>query len=43
MYDTPILIVGAGYGGISSALLLLRSGRDNFIMVERRCKWYPIV
>jgi hypothetical protein len=34
-HKRPIVIMGAGYGGISSMLRLLKSGRDNFVCIEK--------
>lgn len=33
--DTPILIIGAGFAGLGMAIRLKRSGRDDFIIIER--------
>mmetsp|Transcript_115978 Transcript_115978/g.323002 ORF Transcript_115978/g.323002 Transcript_115978/m.323002 type:complete len:683 (+) Transcript_115978:89-2137(+) len=34
-FQHPILIVGAGFGGVSSAIELFRYGYDDFLLVER--------
>jgi cation diffusion facilitator CzcD-associated flavoprotein CzcO len=33
--ETPILIIGAGFAGLGMAIRLKRSGRDDFILIER--------
>jgi len=34
-YQLPICIIGGGYGGITCAIRLLNSGRDNFVVIEK--------
>mmetsp|Transcript_62436 Transcript_62436/g.140758 ORF Transcript_62436/g.140758 Transcript_62436/m.140758 type:complete len:688 (+) Transcript_62436:64-2127(+) len=34
-FQETVLIIGAGFGGISSAVELLRYGNDNFVILER--------
>jgi thioredoxin reductase len=38
-YEHPIVIVGAGMGGVSMALELERRGRGNYQLFERDCRW----
>jgi cation diffusion facilitator CzcD-associated flavoprotein CzcO len=42
--ETKILIIGAGFTGLGTAIKLLKAGRDDFIVIERRADvggvWY---
>jgi cation diffusion facilitator CzcD-associated flavoprotein CzcO len=42
--ETKILIIGAGFTGLGAAIKLLKAGRDEFVVIERRADvggvWY---
>ncbi len=42
--DTKILIIGAGFTGLGTAIKLLKAGKDDFVVIERRADvggvWY---
>jgi len=38
-YQHPIAIIGAGMGGVTTALDLQNRGRENFVLIDRMCAW----